>query len=346
MKVVEIDFSQGGWHRIFAGGTQVDSKGRPHDGDALIDRAEALFDAGRYRPPGVLGHPKDGKKQLLKVSGLRKVREKGRTWLDVKFDEVDPFLVEAARSGEINRVSAGFAADGSLDHVAFLGRSEPAVDGLPEIHFFRGEEGGISFVQEITGPTPGDDNLKTFSKGGLVMEIKEFFEGLKEVLGFARAVEPPATPAAPPAVEGEKAFSKADLDKAREEAAAEAREKAAAEFKAAEAKKAAEARTAEFSRRVDKLAEDGKLPPAQKDNVKAWLAAADTGDPIEFSAGGKTVKGTQAEKLLAGLEDGSTAPLFAAFDQGRDPAEFAQEEADVKLGKSIAARVTPAGKEG
>jgi len=47
------------WIEIFRGGKQIDSNGREHDGDAVIDRAIATFNASNHEPPVVVGHPKD-----------------------------------------------------------------------------------------------------------------------------------------------------------------------------------------------------------------------------------------------------------------------------------------------
>ncbi|MCK4529320.1 hypothetical protein KAW18_18305, partial [candidate division WOR-3 bacterium] len=47
------------WIEIFKGGKQIDSNGVEHDGDALIDKAIAVFNPGIHEPPAVAGHPKD-----------------------------------------------------------------------------------------------------------------------------------------------------------------------------------------------------------------------------------------------------------------------------------------------
>ena len=41
---------------IFRGGKQVDSGGKEHDGDAMIDLALSSFQAEQHQPPLVVGH--------------------------------------------------------------------------------------------------------------------------------------------------------------------------------------------------------------------------------------------------------------------------------------------------
>ncbi|MBF0531033.1 MAG: hypothetical protein HQK55_17555, partial [Deltaproteobacteria bacterium] len=53
MKFVGFD----DWIEIFRGGSQVDSAGRSHNGDELIDQAVAGFNAVQHEPPVVIGHP-------------------------------------------------------------------------------------------------------------------------------------------------------------------------------------------------------------------------------------------------------------------------------------------------
>ena len=59
------------WIEVFRGGTQVDSSGTEHDGDALIDKAVSSFNTAEHEPPVVIGHPKDNAPAYAWVEGLK-----------------------------------------------------------------------------------------------------------------------------------------------------------------------------------------------------------------------------------------------------------------------------------
>lgn len=130
----------GKWIEIFKGGTQVDSKGREHDGDALIDKAVSTFNAADHEPPAVVGHPKDNAPAFAWVEGVKKVARDGKNVLLAKFRDVVPEFEEAVKQGLYKKRSASFYPDGRLKHVGFLGAAPPAVKGLENIKFEAGEE--------------------------------------------------------------------------------------------------------------------------------------------------------------------------------------------------------------
>jgi hypothetical protein len=124
------------WIPIFNGGKQTDSMGREHDGNALIEKAVANFNAAKHEPPAVIGHPKDNAPAYGWVEGLKK--ESGL--LFAKFKQVQPDFVQMVKDGLFKKRSAAFYPDGTLRHVAFLGAQPPAVKGLANLHFSEGGE--------------------------------------------------------------------------------------------------------------------------------------------------------------------------------------------------------------
>lgn len=124
------------WISIFSGGKQRDNMGREHDGDALIDKAVANFNAAKHEPPAVIGHPADDAPAYGWVEGLKK---EGRLLL-AKFKQVQPDFAQMVKDGLFKKRSAAFYQDGTLRHVGFLGAWPPAVKGLANLHFNKGEE--------------------------------------------------------------------------------------------------------------------------------------------------------------------------------------------------------------
>lgn len=131
------------WVEIFKGGKQIDSQGREHDGNALIDKAIETFDPKFHEPPAVVGHPKNnapayGWVQELKRSG---------NLLLAKFKDAVPEFEAAVKNGMYKKRSAGFYPDGRLRHVGFLGAAPPAVKGLADLSF-KADEDQILFEFE------------------------------------------------------------------------------------------------------------------------------------------------------------------------------------------------------
>ena len=119
------------WIEIFRGGKQIDSAGREHDGDAIINLAVKNFDAKTHEPPLVVGHPQNNAPAFGWVQGLK---ESGGRLL-AKFKDVVPEFEAIAKQGLYKKRSASFYPDGRLRHVGFLGAAPPAVKGLADLKF-------------------------------------------------------------------------------------------------------------------------------------------------------------------------------------------------------------------
>lgn len=131
--VKKKDFGEGlrGWIEIFRGGKQIDSRGREHDADSLIDKAVSIFNAAEHEPPVVVGHPKDNAPAFGWVEAVKKEGNR----LLAKFRQVVPEFEDAVKQGLYKKRSASFYPDGRLRHVGFLGAAPPAVKGLADIAF-------------------------------------------------------------------------------------------------------------------------------------------------------------------------------------------------------------------
>jgi len=132
------------WVEIFKGGKQVDSQGREHDGDELIDKAVSRFNAAEHEPPAVIGHPVDNAPAFGWVKGLQSTISNGVKILQAKFDQVVPEFEDMVKQGLFKKRSAAFYPDGRLRHVGFLGAMPPAVKGLADLKF-ESSDNAVSF---------------------------------------------------------------------------------------------------------------------------------------------------------------------------------------------------------
>jgi hypothetical protein len=324
----------GQWIEIFRGGSQADSLGRRHNGDQLITEAVKTFNSSQHEPPLVVGHPADNAPAFGWVKGLREKVTDGVRILEAQLDQVIPEFEDAVKTGLFKKRSAAFYPDGRLRHVGFLGAVPPAVKGLVDIGF--DDQGAEVF--EFANVLSGDDNVSgqdigfQNKTGGFLMEFKEFLEGFKEMIGL---VGKPAEKVQDKIEGGEKdpvkTFTEADIEKAKQEAVADAE----AQF-AEKAKK--ETRMDELKARVDKLVKEGKVAPAFAEPFKSVILAADQVSEIEFGEGKKK---NGADWMLEQIESRGASALFSELVR-RDDAAFAEVTEDHKLGDMIASHVMPA----
>lgn len=268
----------GDWIEIFRGGKQVDSQGREHDGDAVIEKALATFDAATHEPPLVIGHPRTNAPAYGWVQALKKVGN----ILFAKFKDMVPEFEAIARQGLFKKRSASFYPDGRLRHVGFLGAAPPAVKGLADLKFEDDAE-SICFEHNIESKAP-----KTIKKEDKAMTFKDFMEIFK----FWKTVEEnpdlelPLLKArtAPEPGKESPSFSEADMETAKKEAADAERERMTAEFAEKELTAQREARNQEISTWCEALVSEGKVIPAWvKMGLKEFCLKLDAEDVIEFS---------------------------------------------------------------
>ena len=120
---------------IFAGGEQIDSAGKAHDGDWLIQRAIETFNPLTHEPPVVIGHPRHDAPAYGWIEALKAEGNK----LLARVKQLAPELADMVKTGRFKKRSASFYADGRLRHVGFLGAAAPAVKGLADVAFADGE---------------------------------------------------------------------------------------------------------------------------------------------------------------------------------------------------------------
>ena len=128
------------WVEIFRGGKQTDSQGREHDGDALIEKAVATFDAAHHEPPVAVGHPTDNAPAFGWIQQLKTGIRGGIKSLYARFKDVVPEFATAVEQGLYKKRSASFYPDGRLRHVGFLGAAPPAVKALADLKFADDDE--------------------------------------------------------------------------------------------------------------------------------------------------------------------------------------------------------------
>ena len=265
----------GDWIEIFRGGKQTDSKGREHDGDAVIESALATFDAAAHEPPLVVGHPQNNAPAFGWVQALKKSGDR----LLAKFKNVVPEFAAIAKQGLFKKRSASFYPDGRLRHVGFLGAAPPAVKGLANLKFEEDAE-FICFEGQAFQPaaTPKKEGTM-FSNFAEFMDFLKFWKKETEKIP---AVDGNVIPE--PARESGKTFSETDIEKAKKDAADAEREKVTAEFVEKQLTAKREARNGEISTWCDTLVEEGKVIPAWvKMGLKEFCLKLDAEDEVEFS---------------------------------------------------------------
>jgi len=365
-----------GWIEIFKGGRQTDSQGVEHDGNALIDKAVATFNASRHEPPAVIGHPAHDAPAYGWVEGLRKDVRNGTAFLSAKFKQVVPEFEEMVKSGRFKKRSAAFYPDGSLRHVGFLGATPPAVKGLAEVAFgegdatvfefaedgyFRGALGDVfrrlrewmiekfdqdtadrvvpNWTIEDIRAAPADpvNNIATYSETRKEERSMQFKEFIQRLKELVSSVDTQA--ADPPAG---KTFSETDIEAARKQAADEAarqeREKLTAEFAEKERTARQNARKAEIAGWCESMIKAGKMTPAWvKYGVPdMMLAFAGMEGEIEFGEGDGKVKATLYDRFKAFFE--TEMPKVIEFKEiaTRDKDPGGQGDAGARLSALVA----------
>lgn len=153
-----------GWIPIFKGGKQMDSAGREHDGDELINNAVKTFNAAEHEPPAVIGHPADNAPAWGWVQELKREGD----MLMARFKDLAPEFKDMVNKGMFKKRSASFYPDGRLRHVGFLGAMPPAVKGLPDVAFK--ENAGMVFEFQDGAD---DDDFKWPALGTILTNLRE-----------------------------------------------------------------------------------------------------------------------------------------------------------------------------
>lgn len=339
------------WIAIFKGGKQVDSNGRQHDGDALIDKAIKTFDPSFHEPPAVIGHPEDNAPAYGWVESLKKTGN----IMYAKFKDMAPEFVEMVKKGLFKKRSASFYPDGRLRHVGFLGAAAPAVKGLPDIGF-KADEESVSF------------EFAEINTGNIIELIKKFLLWLKErnteiddilisdvddgnggnginpkypyaVADILNQLTNPTNNINQGGSDMTKTtFTEADIEAAKKKAAEEAGKKVKAEFAEKEKERVKEERKKEISNWIDAKIKEGIIPPAWKDaGITAFAQSLDGDIEIDFS---QDKKQSSLVWFKDFIETFGKSPIFKEMVKKENSGEnFTEAETEWKLGEEIAGKL-------
>jgi len=318
----------GDWIEIFIGGKQVDSAGKEHDGDKVINTIIAKFDAGKHEPPVVIGHPKDNDPAYGWVEGVKAAVKDGVQVLLMKAKNVVPEFEEMVKKGLFKKRSISVYPDGSLRHVGFLGAAPPAVKGLADLKFNEDEATSFEFSDvENNNSNQGGDTMDKF---------KEFIEMLKFWKSVEKDLAGGTADHLPKGGDTGQAYSEADLEKIRKEAEEKGKKAAEAEFAESRKTAATEARKKEISDYIEQGIKDGKILPAEKDaGLALFMEGLDSEAPAQFSEGEKGKK-TPLDFFKEHLERYSAMPLFKEYaTKGNEGTQFIEAKADEEAAKRI-----------
>lgn len=281
-----------------------------------LQASASAYDPAKHEAPIVVGHPKADAPAYGWVSKLS-FAEGG---LEADPHQVNPDFAELVASGAFKKVSASFYSPDSpqnpvpgvyyLRHVGFLGAQPPAVKGLRSPEFADAEEGVVEFgdwddIQNASlwrrmrewlisrfGLDEADKTIPDYVVGSLEESARQEDDPAEltpaPIFSEQPNEETRVTPEQKAALEAENAQLKQQL------AEAQARDKAAQ----------ATARHTENAAFAETLVKAGKLLPAHKDFVVAFMdhVAADAG-VIEFGEGDAKQSKTGIDGFKAFLEN-------------------------------------------
>ena len=296
-----------------AGGTTLDFS------DEALRASAAAYDPAVHEAPIVVGHPSDNAPAYGWVSGL--IFDEG-AGLQAEPTQVEAQFAEMVADGRFKKVSASFYTPESasnpapgvyyLRHVGFLGAQPPAVKGLKPVAFAEDDEGVVEFADAVITSSLWRRLREFFiEKFGLESADSVIPDFLVQDLE-AQAREPASDapdfsetdPAEDTAMNEQQKAERDKLEQDRKQL--EAEQAAFAEQQAALAKEKTELREREHATYVDALVAKGKVAPAEKARIVAFMATLDDEQIVEFAEGegddAKTVKGTALSLYRQQLE--------------------------------------------
>lgn len=330
---------------IFKAGTHTDMAGITRTFAAAdLAASAAAYDPALYEAPIVVGHPKIDAPAYGWVGGLEVAQ--GALVADAR--QIEPAFAEAVQAGRYKKISAAFyPPDGKtnpapgvwyLRHVGFLGAAAPAVKGLRPVGFADDDEGIVTVEFSAAA-----DNIVAaafrrlrdwlIASKGLDTADQVIPNFTIDALNQEAAAEA-ATPAAPGFSESKQANPKpiaetheeadvpgptptptptTETDLAARHAALES---ATAAFAEEQAAFAAERRRAAAGAVLDRLIAEGKVLPAERDPLAAFMAGLGDTDAVAFGEGDKA---TPAAFFAAFLKALPNRVEFAELAAGEDP---------------------------
>lgn len=338
---------------IFRVGTHTAMGGQTLSFDRdLLAAAVAGYEPALHEAPVVVGHPKDNHPAFGWIDHLELTTD-GVVLAHPK--QVDAQFAELVAQGRYKKRSASWYLPDSpanpkpgtlyLRHVGFLGAQPPALKGLRDIQFAEAD-GVVEF---------GDTSPYIWSTlGALLRGMRDWMIGEKgqdvadKVLPnfyitdleqeTQRQLSQPAPAPVTAFAETHMSQTNAGQPAAQAPVAPVAKDPREVQFSEREAQIAAREkalRTKEIGAEIDALITAGKVMPAQKDGLVAFMASLPDDSVVEFSEGAQSVKQSAREfmaKFLGSLpkaiEFGEMAPAGGA----KNPTELsAQELADAAV---------------
>jgi hypothetical protein len=247
---------------------RADTKASKGLTSAHIAEAASLYDADKAPAPLVFGHPKDNSPAL---GLIKKARADGNK-LFVTLANIADEVVQGVKEKRILGRSVAFwdprhpsnpnPGKYSLRHLGLLGGQAPAIPGLPALKFSADDD------EELNEPAEA-----------VVFAVEEAPTPVQTITEPAPQPEPKPEPTM---TEQEIKDLQARADKAEREAAdlRKAEEDRQKEFAASEATR----RETEDKAALDKLVGEGKLLPAERDDLAKLFSTLPT-QALTFSAG-------------------------------------------------------------
>lgn len=261
-----------------------------------LEAAASAYDPATHEAPLVVGHPRHDAPAYGWVSNLAYADGS----LQATPGQVDESFSEMVRNGRFKKVSASFYTPDSpanpkpgayyLRHVGFLGAQPPAVKGLKQAEFADSPEG---VVELEFGEDATDDALWARFKRWLSIQTARDpdFSGAHT---NGPAYSEPAG-GNQPAPSHEDDMTQEELE-AREAKIAE-REKKLEDERAAFAEREkqiaeaeARARRAEYAEFADKVIDEGRILPRDRDGLIAFMDSLDSDTVVSFGEGSEAVK--------------------------------------------------------
>ncbi len=290
------------WFKILKSGEHVDANGTHvtfSEGDihAFADKYNTQPDESRHRAPLVFGSHKDGPAHGW-VDQLRAITEKGTTYLEAKFSEVQDAAKDILSKGLFKYPSTALYGGGLVRHVTVLGATPPAIKGLDRISFSEGEQ----FAEYTLTQSEGNPVNKKKPVDGNATATPE---GDPE--GKSGDTKDPATQ-----------FSESDFQKQMAEMQKELKEAK---------QKNSELESVIFSERADREKVDFRtflddkasfMPDAVKEKLTLVFNELSTEQSFEFSEGDSKVKQSPREALKSAIEALPNPMLFREYEGGND----------------------------
>jgi hypothetical protein len=303
---------------IFRAGRHTASCGTAlnFDEQALQGAVDA-YDPSVHEAPIVAGHPKDNGPAFGWIKGLS--FSEGN--LHAEPHQVNPDFDRLVQAGSYKKISASFYSPDAptnpvpgtwyLRHVGFLGAQPPAIKGLAPIGFAEAEEGVVEFGDR------SDGRANDYITAGFLRNLREWMIGKYGrpdadavvpgywVENMAHVARSPDKQTIAPEYAEDSSMTPEELDVAQNQLQADQ-----ATFQAEQAAFSERATRVEATERaqrlagiadsVDRLVQDGKVLPAERPRVVAFMASLAEDAEVSFSEDGKD-QVQPAAQLLMGI---------------------------------------------